>query len=647
VAKIISMLTEMKDKGAKDMKVEEMVMSEYTKWVDDRVTELGFEIKTANSDIEKLVAFIEKSESDVARLGSSIHKLDGEIGEMDASKAAGKKQREAEHAEFLKEQQDFAETVDALQRAIQVLKSQNFDRPQAMAMVQKMAKSQTAMRKVVALLEMAQQDNQDGAPAVAAYEFQSGGVIDLLKDLLKKFKTQLSETETAEANSAHAHDMAALHATNTMEALNSDRDEQAARKGKTAAESAQAKGELGGTKKDLAEDEKVLADTKAVYATKKSTFETNQKVRAEELEAIGKAIEIISNPNVAGSYGKHINAAAAVQLAAKPVKLHAVSFLQMGSQKAAVRAVAVNRAMELLRARAQSTKSEVLSALVAQAADSPFNKVINMIEELLMKLKEEAAAEADHKQWCDKELHDNKLKREEHQSAVDRLMAEVEQLGSTIQSMSEEITTAAKEQAELTTAMSEATTARTDEKTENEATIKDSVQAQEAVKQALVVLQEFYNKAAGASLVQQKKQVPEMGAYTGQQSGKGGVIGMLEVIQADFSRLETDTRAAENAAASQYASFMSESKASKKAKHDREFKLKMDVDQVLFEQSQTKKDLTAEQEGLAAANKYYEDLKPSCVVVKVSFEERVAGRKDEIEALKEAYKILDDHSAGQ
>ena len=92
-AKIISMLTEMKDKGAKDMKVEEMVMSEYTKWVDDRVTELGFEIKTANSDIEKLVAFIEKSESDVARLGSSIRKLDGEIGEMDASKAAGKKQR--------------------------------------------------------------------------------------------------------------------------------------------------------------------------------------------------------------------------------------------------------------------------------------------------------------------------------------------------------------------------------------------------------------------------------------------------------------------------------------------------------------------------------------------------------------------------
>ena len=30
-------------------------------------------------------------------------------------------------------------------------------------------------------------------------------------------------------------------------------------------------------------------------------------------------------------------------------------------------------------------------------------EVINMIEELLMKLKEEAAAEADHKQWCDKD----------------------------------------------------------------------------------------------------------------------------------------------------------------------------------------------------------------------------------------------------
>ena len=44
--------------------------------------------------------------------------------------------------------------------------------------------------------------------------------------------------------------------------------------------------------------------------------------------------------------------------------------------------------------------------------------------------------------------------------------------------------------------------------------------------------------------------------------------------------------------------------------------------------------------------------RPDCanatsVRCQVSFEERVAGRKDEIEALKEAYKILDDHSAGQ
>jgi len=34
-------------------------------------------------------------------------------------------------------------------------------------------------------------------------------------------------------------------------------------------------------------------------------------------------------------------------------------------------------------------------------------------------------------------------------------------------------------------------------------------------------------------------------------------------------------------------------------------------------------------------------LKPQCLEVKVSYEERVAQRKAEIENLKEAYKVLD------
>merc|ERR1719450_1931485 len=112
--------------------------------------------------------------------------------------------------------------------------------------------------------------------------------------------------------------------------------------------------------------------------------------------------------------------------------------------------------------------------------------------------------------------------------------------------------------------------------------MKDASAGEEATKQALVVLREFYS--AQASFMQRRgEQVPEMAAYKGMQSAKGGVVGMLEVIASDFARLLAETKASETAAAAEYDTFMSDSKASVKAKHDMEFKTKLAKDQAEFE----------------------------------------------------------------
>merc|ERR1719230_901505 len=58
------------------------------------------------------------------------------------------------------------------------------------------------------------------------------------------------------------------------------------------------------------------------------------------------------------------------------------------------------------------------------------------------------------------------------------------------------------------------------------------------------------------------------------------------------------------------------------------------------ELAQETKELKANQKALDDANRYYEKLKPSCVDAGVSFEERTARRKEEIESLQEALKIL-------
>merc|ERR1740130_86967 len=245
---------------------------------------------------------------------------------------------------------------------------------------------------------------------------------------------------------------------------------------------------------------------KATFAAKTDTFKNNQAVRASELEAVAKAIEIISDPSVAGSYGKH------------DLGFTQTTFLQLRSARS--RVSARDRAASFLKKKARALNSEALSSLVSQLSASPFDKVIQMIKDLVAKLKEEAAAEAEHKAWCDEQLHDNKLKREKKTAKVNKLTATIEGLTESIDTMGKKIQTLSSEQAALTKAMSEAPAQRMNEKSTNTDTMNDAQAGGDATKAALVVLKEFY--ASQGSFVQQ---VPEMAAYKGMSSAKGGVVG--------------------------------------------------------------------------------------------------------------------------
>jgi hypothetical protein len=289
-----------------------------------------------------------------------------------------------------------------------------------------------------------------------------------------------------------------------------------------------------------------------------------------------------------------------------------------------------------LQRKAALLSSTNLKALAKEAEQNPFDKVITMIEDLLAKLKEEAAAEAEHKKWCDEQLHDNKIKRDKKTAKVNKLTAEIEALTEDIATMAKKIQTLKDEQVELTMAMSKATSQRDTEKEANTAAMKDAVAGEEATKAALVILKEFYSSQE--SLLQQ---VPEMAAYKGMQSAKGGVVGMLEVISSDFARLFADTKAEETAAQKSYDEFMKDATESKKAKHDLEFQTSLKKDQTEFDMGEAKKDLDATQEELDKALEYQEYLKPVCLEVHVSYEERVKMRQEEIDALKQAYEILD------
>merc|ERR1719258_763914 len=652
VQKVIQMLEDMAAKGKKEMQEEQVRFASFAQFckgaeaekvrsVEENTSQLGElegEISALNLEIDELSASIKKADSDIANLGKKIAALAEAMKSIENQEEEITEERKEEHALFEKKDEDLGESVDALDRAVAEMKTQDVEHAQA-SLIEVMHKRyvpEKAKRVIGSFLQRdpeALMQSQVGAPEADAYEFQSEGVINMFDDLEHKMADERADGQKTEMNQKHSYDMLMQDLTNRLDKTKDTRAKDIAQKAKKTQQLADAQGEKADTEAALAEDEKYLKELKEMCHRKTQEYESRQELRQGEQDAIAKAVEILSGGSVSGAADKHLPGLVQKATSFAQLRSAAVSPLQQ-------------RVAAFLQDRASKVNSPILSLVATRMGDDPFTKVKKMIKDMITKLMEEANEEAEHKGWCDTELSTNQQTRDNKSEESDKLSAEIEMLTATISKLSEDITELNEGIATIDKAVAEATADREAEKAKNTETIADAKAAETAVSQAVAVLKEFYAKAAEATALTQMKgpaeDAPETfsGAYKGNQDQASGVMGMLEVIASDFARLETETGAAEAEAEDVFFKYSSDSATNKAVKEtDVKHKTskKQETESAL---SDAKKDLAATNEELAAAMDYYEKLKPSCVDTGISYEDRVEQRKEEIESLQEALKIL-------
>mmetsp|Transcript_112119 Transcript_112119/g.205772 ORF Transcript_112119/g.205772 Transcript_112119/m.205772 type:complete len:677 (+) Transcript_112119:71-2101(+) len=644
VQKVVQLMKGMLEKGTSDMKAEQVMFAEYKQFCVDTHKAKQEAIADGAAAIEATQATIEKTTASTAKLGRQIAALDGDIGVWKGDEVAAKKVRAIEKAAYDALHKDYSESVDALMRAIEVLKKQSYDRKQKGSLVQitnlqKMSLiPKEAKHAIDQFLAVGQEPEglEVTAPEANAYEFQSSSIIDMLNKLLDKFIDKRTETEKTEKNAISAYEVLMQDLANEISFATKTRTDKASEKAAKLQAKADAEGDLDGATATLAADTKYKSDLVATCELKAGAFESRQTLRAEELEAIQKAIAIIKTETVSGAGEKYLP----TMLQQKKTG-SALSQLRAGKHSDKVQ----EQAARYLAAQSKELNSRVLSMLAARVTRDPLGKVKKMIKDLIVKLMEEATEEAEHKGWCDTELSTNEQTRQEKTESVELLSAEIDQLKASTAKLAEDIATLTQEVADLDKAMAEATEIRQKEKAKNAQTVADSKEAQTAVAQALTVLNEFYAKAAEATALLQRRGHQEPppifeDAYTGMTGESGGVIGMLQVIESDFARLQADTESDEATSQKEYEQFMEDSRIDKAAKSTditNKTAKKTDETQALAVKS---KDLEGTQKELTAAIAYFDKLKPSCIDAGVVYDDRVARRKEEIESLQEALKIL-------
>jgi chromosome segregation ATPase len=274
-----------------------------------------------------------------------------------------------------------------------------------------------------------------------------------------------------------------------------------------------------------------------------------------------------------------------------------------------------------------------------------------MIQELIEKLLQEEADEANHKGWCDEEIGKTLKDRDyrlrditDIHSSIEKLNARKEKLNLTKTELTEEIATLEED-------LENQTAAREEEKEEHLQTIEDAKGGLEAIKEAIDILSHFYGAAAKALFQQSPDdEAPDAGfddTYKGSQGASTGILGMMEVIQGDFERTIKETTEAEEQAKRDFIEYDRETRMSIAAKKNALEATTTELTEVMDNLSTQGDELRTQQELLDTAVKTWEELLPGCVADPgMSYEERVARRNQEMQALKDAYCILDDQEAG-
>jgi len=644
---VVDMLENQGKKAAAEHKDEEIAMAKFQQWCTNTDEESEESIHAAGLEIEDTQSKIEEATAKIGVLTEKIEAHQGDIECWQGDEKAATAVRGIERSEFQATDKDLSESIDALTRALAVVKQQDHDTAQA-SLLQMSALPEAARNAITA---MVQDDDDDldneykkgmavRGPEAEGYKFQSDKIVKMFEDLHKDFDGQREDLRKTEQESTHAYEMLMADVKDTIQNARTKISSETTRRAMKQETKAENEALNKKATESKAADTTFKAETQTTCKQKQEDFDERTRMYQEEVNSRNEALAVLKNGKMAAA-------------AANTFLLQTSSRSDGDNEKAVA---------EFLEEKAAATKSPQLSALALRfAAGGPFDKIKKMIENMILKLTEQAGKEGEQKAWCDQELGTNKQDRTHQQSEIDRLSAFIESTTSDIARLGKEVAHHSKEVSDVREDMEQLTEMREKASLQNLKVEGQAKDGEQAIGQAIDILEGFMKRtlflqikiasrqhrvskrvmAAAAAKGASIPPPPETttAAYGGSERS-AGIVGFLETIQADFARLEESTKAEEAKQQATYEEEMHRAKMDEQANTDDGDYKKRDQLEKSHELETAKGDLRDMNLLLRKSTMYFEKLKPPCVAPDVSHEDRMAARAAEIESLQEALAIL-------
>merc|ERR1711941_154809 len=183
---------------------------------------------------------------------------------------------------------------------------------------------------------------------------------------------------------------------------------------------AQAKEDVADTKSSLSADEQFLMMLKEKCSMTDSEWEERQKTRQLEMEAVPKALAVLSGDDAHDLFTKTFNP----------------SLLQKENSMNSERR---SQASKLLSAVAKKLQNPRLATLAVRVRLDAFTRVKKAIDDMVAQLLKEKEDEIKHKDFCVEEFNTNELQTQKKEQEKADLIAKIEDLEHTIKELTQAI----------------------------------------------------------------------------------------------------------------------------------------------------------------------------------------------------------------
>merc|ERR1719181_996482 len=300
----------------------------------------------------------------------------------------------------------------------------------------------------------------------------SGEIVGILKQLLEDMEKDHKEVVDEEAAVVAEFESLVASKEKQIRACTESIETKTEKNGEMAVKIVNLKNDLEDAQESLGEDQKFLAELKKGCSTAGADYDSRVKGRAEELVAVQETIKILNDDDALDLFKK---------------TLPSPSLLQVTD----TRDMRDSALEQLASVKDQSKLGFIELALMGKKVS--FDKVIKMMDDMVVLLKEEQKDDEAQKEWCETEFETSEDKEVELGHKLEGLTAAIEEMTEGIKKLTDEIKALEDGIVALDKSVAEATETR---KAEHEEFVTVAAQNNAAVQLLGVAenrLNKFYN----------------------------------------------------------------------------------------------------------------------------------------------------------